>query len=868
MARKFFVPIDLTNNELQNALLQNVATASLPSTNRAGQILYDSTVNLPAWNNASGFQYIYKMVSANTPTTAVLRDSSGNFSAGTITASLSGTASLAISMSGGSAGGLPYQTAPGSTSFLGIGTANLALISNGSVPTWGQVSLTAGVTGTLPIANGGTGLTSTSQNFVFIGPTSGAGAPTWRALVAGDIPSLSATYLSLSGGTLTGGLLGTTGNFSGSMTASSFTGAGTGLTGTAASLNIGGNAATATLASSATVAANATVLSTARSFSITGKATASGVSFDGSGAVALNVTALSVAVGDISLTSGYFLIGAAGVGSAVAKTAIPLSGFGAAGADLALGGFKITGMADPTQPQDAATKAYVDATAQGLSVKAACNYATTAALPSCTYSGGGLTLTASSNGALTVDSAGLTSGNVGNRILVKNQVAGQQNGLYVVTQAGDSGTPFILTRASDFNTSAKILTGSFAFIEFGTLNANTGWSLTTPPTIVMDTTSLTFAQFSGAGTYSSGNGIVLVGTQFHFATSSPYVVGDMYYANSTNSLATLTAVATGNALISGGTGTAPSWGKISLTAHVSGTLPIGSGGTNATTITPNGVAYGGASAYAFTGVGTPAQILMANSSNVPTFVTVSGDITLTSAGVSAIGANKVLYSMIQGVAATSIIGNPTASSATPQAISASADGQVLRQSGTTLSWGAITLSNANSVTGTLGAANGGTGQSSYSIGDILYASGASALSRLAAVAVGSALISAGTGTAPAWGKIDLTAAVSGILPSANGGTGIAYFTAAGPTVARTFTFKDQNGNIPLHKTATFTGDNTTTTFSATHSLNTTNVQAFLYDAGNNQVEADVLTFDANTVKFSFSVAPTNVTTYRWVIIGY
>jgi hypothetical protein len=76
----------------------------------------------------------------------------------------------------------------------------------------------------------------------------------------------------------------------------------------------------------------------------------------------------------------------------------------------------------------------------------------------------------------------------------------------------------------------------------------------------------------------------------------------------------------------------------------------------------------------------------------------------------------------------------------------------------------------------IAAANGGTGQTSYTIGDILYASGASALSKLAGVATGNALISGGVGTAPSWGKVALTTHVSGTLPVGNGGTGITSYT--------------------------------------------------------------------------------------------
>jgi hypothetical protein len=70
-----------------------------------------------------------------------------------------------------------------------------------------------------------------------------------------------------------------------------------------------------------------------------------------------------------------------------------------------------------------------------------------------------------------------------------------------------------------------------------------------------------------------------------------YAVGDLLYANTTTTLDKLADVATGNALISGGVSTAPAWGKIGLTTHVSGTLPTANGGTNLTSFTANGVVY-------------------------------------------------------------------------------------------------------------------------------------------------------------------------------------------------------------------------------------------------------------------------------------
>jgi len=166
----------------------------------------------------------------------------------------------------------------------------------------------------------------------------------------------------------------------------------------------------------------------------------------------------------------------------------------------------------PTGNTDIVNKEYADSIASGINFHAACNLATTAALASCTYNNGasgvGATLTATANGALTVDSV-LTV--VNNRILVKNQVSGAQNGIYVVTQVGTAGLPFILTRATDYDTSGsgnnEIDQGDFTLILAGTANANTSWVQQTPLPITVGTTSLVFVQFGAPLTYSAGTGL-------------------------------------------------------------------------------------------------------------------------------------------------------------------------------------------------------------------------------------------------------------------------------------------------------------------------------------------------------------------------
>lgn len=102
--------------------------------------------------------------------------------------------------------------------------------------------------------------------------------------------------------------------------------------------------------------------------------------------------------------------------------------------------------------------------------------------------------------------------------------------------------------------------------------------------------------------------------------NATYAVGDLLYASAATTLSKLAGVASGNALISGGVSTAPSWGKIGLTTHVSGTLPIANGGTNSiATPTDGGIVYGDGTAYQLTAAGTAAQVLKSQGTNAPTW---------------------------------------------------------------------------------------------------------------------------------------------------------------------------------------------------------------------------------------------------------
>jgi phage-related tail fiber protein len=166
-------------------------------------------------------------------------------------------------------------------------------------------------------------------------------------------------------------------------------------------------------------------------------------------------------------------------------------------ASVSLNSQKITNLADPTSAQDAATKAYVDATKQGLDVKDSVHAATT----------GNITL----SGTQTVDGVALVAGD---RVLVKNQTTGSENGIYVVVSGG------AWTRSTDADTSAKVTSGMFVFVEEGTTNADSGWVLTTDMPITLGTTALAFTQFSGAGQITAGAGLTKTGNTLDVGTAS------------------------------------------------------------------------------------------------------------------------------------------------------------------------------------------------------------------------------------------------------------------------------------------------------------------------------------------------------------
>ncbi|RYE13842.1 MAG: hypothetical protein EOP51_29110, partial [Sphingobacteriales bacterium] len=165
-------------------------------------------------------------------------------------------------------------------------------------------------------------------------------------------------------------------------------------------------------------------------------------------------------------------------------------------ADQSMGNNKLTNLAAPVSPNDAVRLVDLQNNQAGLVGKDAARAATT----------GNITLSA----AQTIDGISVVAGD---RVLVKNQTLPANNGIYIVATGA-------WTRATDADTAAELKSGSYVFVSEGTINADSGWLLSTDGTITLGTTALNFVQFTGAGQIDAGAGITKTGNQINIGTAS------------------------------------------------------------------------------------------------------------------------------------------------------------------------------------------------------------------------------------------------------------------------------------------------------------------------------------------------------------
>ena len=215
---------------------------------------------------------------------------------------------------------------------------------------------------------------------------------------------------------------------------------------------------------------------------------------------------------------------------------------------------RITSVATPTGGTDAANKNYVDAQLQGLDVKNSVRVATTA----------NGTLSSAFAIGQTVDGITLATND---RILIKDQSTGSENGIYTVNA---SGAP---TRATDFDADSEVTGGTFFFVEEGTVNADNGFVMTNDGSVTVVTTALVFTQFSGAGQVIAGAALTKSGNTLNVG------VDDSSIEVNSDALRVKASGIT-NAMLAG---------SIDLTAKVTGALPVGNGGTGLSSIAKGSV---------------------------------------------------------------------------------------------------------------------------------------------------------------------------------------------------------------------------------------------------------------------------------------
>lgn len=389
----------------------------------------------------------------------------------------------------------------------------------------------------------------------------------------------------------------------------------------------------------------------------------------------------------------------------------------------------------PTNGLDIVNKDYADSIASGLNYHAPAIYASTTALPAYTYNNGasgvGATITATTNGALSIGGGSPTTTQ---RVLVKDEAGGNApyNGVYTVTATGSPTAVFQLTRAADYDTGGtganQIDAGDYVLVISGT-NASTAWVQQTSLPIIVGTTPLVFLQFNQPITYSAGTGLNLSpATTFNIsntgvtaATYGAAATVPVFAVNAQGQVTSVTdtAIAIANTAVSGlgtmstqaASAVVITGGSINGTTVGATTASTGAFTTLSATSTVSGVGFsaylasppaiGGTAAAAITGTLITASTSFTGALNgtVGATTPASGAFTALSASSTVSGAGFSTY-----LASPPAIGGttPGAGAFTTLSASSTATFNTFVSSGVTITGGTINGTTIGATTATTG----------------------------------------------------------------------------------------------------------------------------------------------------------------------